>query len=140
MAHEASHGHIIEPRDFRTLIWQPYLEALQNGEWRGRTYWLSYDELLALATVSKVPLVVVRGHANAFDHVGDNLASFASPATNIVISSIRDGGNESETDTHFERLIPRETVTALMAMVEVRRSRRREEERQRAQEAAKKTE
>ena len=85
-----------------------------------------------------MPLVVVRGSANAFDYVGDNLASFASPPTNIVISSIRDGGNVSETDTHLERLIARETVTALMAMVEARRSRRREEERQRA-EAAKKT-
>ena len=44
---------------FLHRIWPHFLQALEHGG-DGKQYWLSYDELLALATIADVKLVIVK--------------------------------------------------------------------------------
>ena len=99
-----AHGDIQPPQNFMTHVWPHYRSAYQHGG-NDQQYWLSYDELLALATIAEVNLVVVEEREDAFHYVGDNLNNVSRPDDRIVITSIR-GGGSSEIETHFERLIP----------------------------------
>ena len=101
---ENAHGDVQPPQDFITHVWPHYRSAYQRGG-EGRQYWLSYDELLALATIAEVNLVVVEEREDAFHYVGDNLNDVSRPDDRIVITSIR-GGGSAEIESHFERLIP----------------------------------
>ena len=101
---ENAHGDVQPPQDFITHVWPHYRSAYQHGD-KGRQYWLSYDELLALATIAEVNLVVVEEREDAFHYVGDTLNDVSRPDERIVITSIR-GGGSAEIETHFERLIP----------------------------------
>ena len=100
-----AHGDIKVPQDFMTHVWPHYCSAYQHGG-EGRQYWLSYDELLALATIAKVNLVVVEEKEDAFHYVGDNLNHVSRTEDRIAITSIR-GGGSSAIESHFERLIPK---------------------------------
>ena len=42
------------PQNFVEDVWPYYLCALEHGS-AGRSWWLSYDELLAVATITSVP-------------------------------------------------------------------------------------
>ena len=99
-----SHGEVSPPADFIDLVWPHYIHGYIHGG-LGRQYWLSYDELLALATVARVNLVIVSERAGCFHYVGDNLASVADPEQRIVLSSIR-GEGAGAIESHFERLMP----------------------------------
>ena len=101
---ENAHGDVQPPQNFMTHVWPHYRSAYQHGG-EGRQFWLSYDVLLALATIAEVNLVVVEEREDAFHYVGDNLNNVSRPDDRIVITSIR-GGGSSEIETHFERLIP----------------------------------
>ena len=99
-----AHGHVSPPPNFMDLVWPHYLHGYLHGH-LGCQYWLSYDELLALATIAKVNLVIVEEREGCFHYIGDNLACVADANQRIVISSIR-GGGEAAVESHFERLMP----------------------------------
>ena len=92
-------------------VWPYYLDAYLHGD-EGRQYWLSYDELLALATISQVNLLVVEEREDAFHYVGDNLEEVGKPEERIVITSIRGGGHRV-VESHFERLLSDAEASAL---------------------------
>ena len=99
-----AHSDVSPPANFMDLVWPHYLHAYLHGG-LGRDYWLSYDELLALATIAKVNVVIVQEQAGCFHYVGDNLASVADPEQRVVLSSIRGEGAHA-IESHFERLTP----------------------------------
>ena len=51
------------PPDFFEDVWPYYLEALEHGG-ANRSWWLSYDELLAVATIARVPLIIFEEQEN----------------------------------------------------------------------------
>ena len=97
-------GEMFPPADFIERVWPHYIHGYRHGG-LGRQYCLSFDELLAVATVARVNLVIVSERAGCFHYVGDNLASVADPEQRIVLSSIRGEGAHA-IESHFERLTP----------------------------------
>ena len=108
------HGDVRPPANFLARVWPHYLEVLEHGG-DGRQYWLSYDELLALATIARVNLVVVeRRPDGSFRYVAENLTHVGDATGRVVISSIRGGGVRA-VESHFERLISAADVAGIEA-------------------------
>ena len=138
-----AHSDVSPPANFMDLVWPHYLHAYLHGG-LGRDYWLSYDELLALATIAKVNLVIVQEQAGCFHYVGDNLACVADPEQRVVLSSVRGGGTEA-IESHFERLMPigeqaLQTLSDRSSAQRLRAERTAKEEESLSQQAAKELE
>ena len=56
-----------EPEGFLQNIWPHYLRMLEHGG-AGMTYWLEANELLAAATIAKVPLVIPQQYVKTALH------------------------------------------------------------------------
>ena len=98
----------IPPR-FIDDVWPHYLHALEHGD-GGRSYWLSYDELLAVAIISNVKLIVVEERDDGFYYQGSTLEHCLSTnSEEPIIVSIR-GGGKLRVESHFERLVSKTTL------------------------------
>jgi len=97
-----------EPDFFRQEIWPYYLAALEN-----HSYWLSYDELLAVAFLAGIKLIVVQERDDGFHYRGDTL-DVVSNRMHIepIIVSIRGSGHR-RIESHFERLLSKEQVDSI---------------------------
>ena len=60
------------PEDFLQNIWPHYLRLLEHGG-AGMTYWLEANELLAAATIAKVPLVILQQYEGRFTYSSCNI-------------------------------------------------------------------
>ena len=97
------------PPNFIDEIWPFYVEALEDGG-ANMSYWLSYDELMALASIARVNLIIVEERRDCFYYQGDTLGcgETASQDQPIVVS-VR-GGGSSRVESHFERLIAQDML------------------------------
>jgi len=105
------HTAIVEPDCFLERVWPLYLNALEHGH-DGLQYWLSYDELLALATIARVPLVVFDAIQHELRQCGSNLRDVRASDFGVVLCARVNG-------CHFERLVLEEDRCKV---VEVRRN------------------
>ena len=63
-------------------------------------YWLSYDELLALATLARVKLLVEK-YEDAYRCKGDNLDYIREPGEGLVICALRGGQREGDNRSDY---------------------------------------
>ena len=92
----------VEPCYFREEIWSYYLATIRHS-----SYWLSYDELLAVATIAHTQLIIVQEINDIFHYCCDNLDRVPRREdVEPVIVSIR-GGGQQRIESHFERLLLR---------------------------------
>ena len=97
------------PPRFIDDVWPHYLHALEHGD-GGRSYWLSYDELLAVAIISNVKLIVVEERDDGFYYQGSTFEHCLSTnSEEPIIVSIR-GGGKLRVESHFERLVSQTTL------------------------------
>ena len=98
------------PPGFVDEVWPYYLDALENGE-ANQSYWLSYVELLAVATLANVKLVVFEERSDGFHFQGDTLDYVVNTYQEVpILVSVR-GGGRAAVNSHFERLISHDTLT-----------------------------
>ena len=99
-------------------VWPYYLAGLEHGEvsGAGRSYWLSYDELLVLAIIANIKLIVVEESPDGFYHRGDTFeyVEGGGPEQPTVVS-IRGNTLGHRVESHFERLVSKVQLESIKA-------------------------
>ena len=93
-----------EPEDFLQNIWPHYLRMLEHGG-AGMTYWLEANELLAAATIAKVPLVILQQYEDRFTYSSSNVDDLSAECNREpVFVSVR-ANRQGRVESHFERVV-----------------------------------
>ena len=92
------------PEDVLQNIWPHYLRMLEHGG-AGMTYWLEANELLAAATIAKVPLVILQQYEDRFTYSSSNVADLCAECSREPIFVSARADSQQRVESHFERVV-----------------------------------
>ena len=69
------------------------------------TYWLEANELLAAATIAKVPLVILQQYEDRFTYSSSNVADLCAECSREPIFVSVQANNQRRVESHFERVV-----------------------------------
>ena len=92
------------PPNFLPDIWPHYLHVLEHGG-AGMSYWLEANEILAVATIAKVPLALLEKHEDGFYYSASNIVELSEDGrVQPILVSVRANRTE-RVESHFERVM-----------------------------------
>ena len=92
-----------EPESFLQNIWPHYLRMLEHGG-AGMAYWLEANELLAAATIAKVPLVILQQYEDCFTYSSSNIDYLSAECNHEPVFVSVQANTQRRVESHFERV------------------------------------